>query len=210
MRSAKKLILIGAGGHSRACIDVIERCGTYEIAGLVGLSHEVGEIHLGYQVIAANHDLPLLATRFHCAIVAVGQIHSADIRVRIYHQLISLGFKLPTIVSPLAYVSAHASIGLGSIVMHGAVVNAGAIIGQNSIINSQSLIEHDAKVGDHSHIATGAILNGGTRVGNQSLVGSGSIIKQGVSIGNACLVGMGLSVRHNLPDGEQFVGETKA
>jgi phage gp45-like len=36
------LILIGAGGHSRSCIDVIEQEGKYRIAGLVGAKDEVG------------------------------------------------------------------------------------------------------------------------------------------------------------------------
>ncbi len=30
-----KIILVGAGGHARSCIDVIELTGFYKIAGLV-------------------------------------------------------------------------------------------------------------------------------------------------------------------------------
>ncbi len=40
--SQPNLILIGAGGHARACIDAIEQEGIYKIAGLVGLAQEVG------------------------------------------------------------------------------------------------------------------------------------------------------------------------
>ena len=31
----KKIILIGAGEHAHACIDVIEQCKKYSIAGLI-------------------------------------------------------------------------------------------------------------------------------------------------------------------------------
>ena len=31
----KKIILIGAGGHAHACIDVIEQCKKYSISGLI-------------------------------------------------------------------------------------------------------------------------------------------------------------------------------
>ena len=41
-----KLVLIGAGGHARSCIDVIEQEGKYEICGLVGLSQEVGSCNI--------------------------------------------------------------------------------------------------------------------------------------------------------------------
>ena len=45
------LILIGAGGHARACIDVIEQQGQYQIVGLVSLPEELHSRHLGYAVI---------------------------------------------------------------------------------------------------------------------------------------------------------------
>jgi len=205
-----QLILFGAGGHARSCIDVIECSGTYEVAGLVGLPQEVGTLHFGYQVISTDSDLLSLAGRFRFAFVTVGQIRSADARIHLYRQLIEAGFELPTIISPLAHVSPHASIGRGSIVMHGSVVNAGAAVGRNCIVNTRALVEHDAAVGDHSHIATGAILNGRVRVGSGTHVGSGSVIKEGVSVGDNCIVGMGLSVRHDLPDGTRFVGEPGA
>jgi sugar O-acyltransferase (sialic acid O-acetyltransferase NeuD family) len=205
-----QLLLVGAGGHTRACIDVIECSGVYEIAGLIGLPHEEGAINLGYPVISCDGDLSSLVDKFRFALVAVGQIRSAAVRARLYQQLIETGFELPTIISPLAYVSAHAKIGVGSIVMHAAVVNAGAVVGRNCIVNTRALVEHDAAVGDHSHVATGAFLNGGAQVGGGSHVGSGSVVKEGVAIGHGCLIGMGLSVRHDLPDGTRFVGEPKA
>lgn len=204
--SKPQLILFGAGGHARSCIDVIERCGTYEIAGLVGLPQEVGTFHLGYQVISTDSELLSLASKFCFAFVTVGQIYSADVRIRLYRRLLEVGFQLPTIISPLAHVSRHASLGEGSIVMHGAVVNPGANIGRNCIVNTDAVVEHDAAVGDHSHISTGVILNGSVRIGSGTLVGSGSVIKESVSIGSSCIVGMGLSVRHDLPNDTLFIG----
>ena len=41
------LILIGAGGHARSCIDVIEQQGQYQIARLIGIPEEVHTQHLG-------------------------------------------------------------------------------------------------------------------------------------------------------------------
>jgi len=39
--SKPSLILIGAGGHAHACIDVIEQQDKYQIAGLVGMPEEM-------------------------------------------------------------------------------------------------------------------------------------------------------------------------
>lgn len=203
------LILLGAGGHAHACIEVIEQHGRYEIAGLVGMPEEVNSSRLGYSVIASDRDLSELAKAYRYALVTVGQIGSAENRMRLFRLAVELGFELPAVVSPLAYVSRHAVIGAGTIVMHGAIVNAGARLGDNCIVNTRALIEHDATIEDHCHISTGAILNGNVRLGVGSFVGSGSTIREGVALGKASVVGMGLAVRHDQPDGARFVGKVE-
>lgn len=200
------IILIGAGGHAHACIDVIEQHGQYQIAGLVGRPEELHSQHLGYAVIATDAELPQLAKNYQYALIAVGQIHSPDKRIRLYQQTIQLGFSLPSIIAPTAHVSQHATIGTGTIVMHGAMVNAGAKVGENCIINTHALIEHDTIVNDHCHISTGVILNGSVTLGAGSFIGSKSVVKDGISLGNRCLIGMGLCVRHDQADYSRFVG----
>lgn len=204
--SKPNLILIGAGGHAHACIDVIEQHGQYSIAGLVGMQDEMHSRHLGYSVIATDGDLLQLAEEYQYAFISVGQIQSPANRIRLYRQATDLGFKIPNIIAPTAYISRHSSIGNGTIVMHEAVVNAGVNVGINCIINTRALLEHDARVEDHSHISTGAILNGEVKIGAGSFVGSGCIIKEGVSLGKGCVIGMGLSVRHSQADHARFVG----
>ena len=130
--SKPSVILIGAGGHAHACIDVIEQHGQYQIAGLVGMQEEMHTQHLGYAVIATDAELPQLAKDYQYAFITVGQIRSPDTRIRLYQQAIQLGFTLPDIIAPTAHVSSHASIGAGTIVMHGAIVNAGAKVGKTA------------------------------------------------------------------------------
>lgn len=204
--SKPNLILIGAGGHARACIDVIEQEGIYEIAGLIGLVHEVGSKHFDYEVIATDAEMSALAKQYQFALITIGQIHSAEHRFRLYAQAQEAGFTIPTVIAPTAYISSHATIGTGAAVMHGAIINAGAQVGKNCIINTNSLIEHDAQVEDHCHISTGAILNGNSSIGTGTFIGSGTVIKEGVSIGANSLVGMGLVVRHNLDNNTKYLG----
>jgi N,N'-diacetyllegionaminate synthase len=54
--SQESIVLVGAGGHARACIDVIEREGYFVVKGLVGLPREVGSRILGYPVEKAMAD----------------------------------------------------------------------------------------------------------------------------------------------------------
>jgi sugar O-acyltransferase (sialic acid O-acetyltransferase NeuD family) len=207
--SKPSLILIGAGGHARACIDVIEHMDTFKIAGLIGTEEELQNECMGYHIIGTDSDLPELAKQYKYALITVGQIKSARVRQRIYDQALVLGFKFPSIISPTARVSSHAVVREGTIVMHGAIVNAGAIVGNNCIVNSNALIEHDSTVGDHCHISTGAIVNGDVNVGFGSFVGSGSIIKQGIKLGSNCVVGMGITVRHHHEENSHILTTNK-
>jgi sugar O-acyltransferase (sialic acid O-acetyltransferase NeuD family) len=193
-----KILLIGAGGHARSCIDVIESVGQFEIAGVVEKDESYANTNLGYPIIGTDNDLDNLRKEYEFALITVGQIKSPAIRIKLFQLLKEVDFTLPAIISPHAYVSKHAQIGEGSIIMHGAIVNANAKIGINCIINNKSLIEHDAVIGDHCHIATGAIINGEVTVGNETFVGSGVVTKQGVSIGDNCVIGAGEIIKNNI------------
>jgi sugar O-acyltransferase (sialic acid O-acetyltransferase NeuD family) len=177
-----KLILIGGGGHCKSCIDVIEQEGRFEIAGILDVPEKIGTEVLGYPVIGSDDMIHELVKEYSHFFITVGQIGSPEIRVNIFDKLKQLGLELPVIISPNAYVSRHAILGEGTIVMHHALTNAGATVGLNCIINSKALVEHDAQIEDHCHIATGAIINGGVIVGKRSFVGSGVITKQYVTI----------------------------
>ena len=208
--SKPTLILIGAGGHAHACIEVIEQHDQYQIAGLVGMPEEIDTRHFGYPVIASDGDLLQLAKEYQYAFITVGQIRSPDTRIRLYQNVAELGFEFPVVISPCAHVSRHATVGAGTIVMHGAIVNAGARVGRNCIVNTRAVIEHDAFVADHCHLSTGAIVNGYASIGTGSFIGSGSVVKEGVTVGQRSVVGMGLAVRHNQAECARFVGRDKS
>lgn len=188
------ILLIGAGGHARACADVIEQEGRFVVKGMVGLPQEVGSQVLGYPVLGTDEDLPGLINADTKVLITIGQIKTPEPRIRIFNLLRQLGGVLPVIVSPHAYVSSHSNLKEGTIVMHGVVINANAVVGRNCIINSQSLIEHDVTIEDHCHISTGTTVNSGVSIGTGTFIGSNSSIRQSIKIGDRCLIGMGQQV----------------
>ena len=190
----KKIILLGGGGHCKSCIDDIENENKYKIIGIIDKKKF---FLLNYKVFAESY-LNKKSIKNNYAFVTVGQIKNYKVRVKLFNRLKDLGFKIPSIISPSAYISKHAIIGQGTIVMHGAIVNAGAVIGNNCIINTNSLIEHDVAIGDHTHISTKATINGGVVIGSKVFVGSRSIIKDNINIGERSIVGAGLYIKKNL------------
>lgn len=195
----EKIILIGGGGHCKSCIDVIEQEGAYQIAGIVDVPEKLYQKILGYEIIATDDDLPRLAEEYENFLITLGQIKSPEKRIRIFQALKESGAKFPIIVSPLAYVSRHAEIAEGTIVMHHALINAGAQIGSNCIINTKALIEHDAVIRNHCHIATGAVINGGVKVGLGTFFGSNAVTREYIEIGENSIIGCGAKITKDIP-----------
>ena len=178
----KEILLIGDGGHCKSVIDVLEQEGQFNIAGIIGTDKSINSDVLGYKVIGVDSDIDRFSKIYKYAIVAVGQVKSPAIRIKIFSLLMKSGFVLPKIISPRSYVSKHAVIGSGSIIMHDAVVNANAVVGDNCIINSKALIEHDSIIHSHCHISTCATINGNVVVGEGSFIGSGAVTNNSIVI----------------------------
>ncbi len=180
----KPIILFGGGGHCRSSIDVIEQENKFAIQGIVDIPDKIGEKIMGYTIIACDEDLLDLIQEYEYFFVTLGHLGNPTRRIQIFNLLKQLKVKIPTIISPLAYISKYSSINEGTIVMHNAIINAGAKIGRNCIINTKALIEHDVIIKDHCHISTGAIVNGGVVIGDRSFYGSSAVSKQNTIIPN--------------------------
>jgi len=178
----EKILLIGGGGHCKAVIDVIEQEKRYSIAGIIDKKELIGQEILGYKIIGCDDDLEELFKEYTYALVTIGQIKSNGLRVKLFTTLKEIGFVLPTIISPLAYVSKYAHLDEGTVVMHHALINADASVDKNCIINSKALIEHDSIVESHCHISTGVIVNGGVIVKSNSFIGSNTTTKEYIEI----------------------------
>ena len=174
----ENIVLVGGGGHCKSVIDVIEQENKYKIVGIIDIEENIGNSVLGYKIIGCDSDLKTLFKTCKNAVVTVGQIGSNDLRVTLFEKLENIGYNLPIIISPLAYLSKHAKLQKGTVVMHNALINANTTIGKNCIINTNALIEHDCTIGDNCHIATAAVVNGGVIIKNNTFFGSNATSKE--------------------------------
>jgi len=198
------IFLLGAGGHARSCIEVIESTNDFEICGLIGLEEEIGTSVFEYHIVGGDQSIDRVfreANASALGVVSLGQIKSPRSRISLFNKLEQLCKVAPAIVSPFAYVSKRSRLGVGTIIFHGSIINAGVTVGENCILNSHSLIEHDSLINSHCHISTGVKINGGVSVGAGTFIGSGCVVKEGVSIGENCVIGMGQTLFNDLEPG---------
>ncbi len=202
----KNIILVGGGGHCISCIDVIEQLEEYQIVGILDLPAKAGSKILGIPVIGNDDDISQLNDENSFFLITTGQIKSAKTRKKIYSQIDKFNIPLPTIVSPIAYVSKHSKLEKGTIIMHNAIVNAGAEIGMCNIINTKALIEHEAKIGDFCHISTGTIINGQAKIGNGCFIGSNTVVANNITVCDNVIVSAGSQVLKDITEPGVYIG----
>jgi sugar O-acyltransferase (sialic acid O-acetyltransferase NeuD family) len=188
------IILIGGGGHCVSVIDVIENDNKFNILGILDSNIKEDNV-LGYQILGGDSLIPELVNENTYFLITVGQIKSYSSRKKIAKILIENKAKLATIISTLAYVSKHATIGEGSVIMNGAVVNAKSTIGKNCIINTKSNVEHGVSIGDFCHLSTCAVINGDSVIENGTFIGSNATISNDVSIKENSIISAGKFIK---------------
>jgi sugar O-acyltransferase (sialic acid O-acetyltransferase NeuD family) len=205
LKTKKKLVVFGAGGHAKVVIDIIEQQGDYEIAGLLDddLKHR-GRRFFGYPVLGTRAQLPaLISEQLRHAIVTIGDNAS---RAAVAAHLHQLGWRFASAVHPRASIGRGVEIGAGSVVMAGCAVNADAHLGRQVIVNTGATVDHDCRIEDAVHIAPGCHVCGGVSVGEGSLLGAGSTVTPGVKIGRKAIVGAGSTVIRDVANGAKVSG----
>ncbi|GHA08348.1 acetyltransferase [Arenicella chitinivorans] len=193
-----KLLIVGAGGHARSAIDVVESDVNYEVDCLYDPTASEESDVFGYPVYAANTGLDELIGRRRCDVfVAVGDNFQ---RQRIQHEITSNNnhVRFATLVHKQSSVSQRASIGAGCIIMAGAIVNAGSRLGAGVIVNSSASVDHDCVIGEFASLAPGAVVGGAVSVGARTAVGLGAKVIHAVTLANDIVIGAGSLVLSNI------------
>jgi UDP-perosamine 4-acetyltransferase len=196
-----KLLLLGAGGHAKAVIEVARAAGI-DLVGIVA-AEGAGSV-MGVPILGTDADLKRLrAEGIAAAFPAIGD---NALRQRLIAMLRGLGFALPPLLHPRAVISPSATIGDGAVAMPLAFAGAEAAIGHGVILNAGAIVEHDARIGAAAHIAPGATLAGNVTVGERALVGVGASVRPGIRIGADAIVGAGAAVVADIPAGASVMG----
>jgi sugar O-acyltransferase (sialic acid O-acetyltransferase NeuD family) len=198
----KKLLMVGSAGHAASVVDVVERMGGWEIAGLMDNDVPSGTTRLGYEVVGKPEGVAELAHRYGIEglLVAVGDNWS---RFQVAGILRAAVPRLPfvTAVHPTAVIGKNATIGPGTVVMAGAVINTNCRIGSFCIVNTRASLDHDGVLADYASLAPGVTAGGSVAIGEFSAICIGATIAHKVRIGKQTVVGAGSTVLRDLGDG---------
>ena len=196
------IILLGAGGHAKVCIDIFQTCGQ-RVYCCIAQGDEQKSC-MGIPIFDGDEKLEELYSQgLRQVFVAIG---SNSVRQKLARRAIALGFHLVNAISPYAIVSTSAVLGVGVAVMPGAVINAEARIDDLAIINTGATVDHDCQIGQAAHIAPQCALAGSVSVGERSFLGVGCKVIPGIHIGDGCMAGAGSVIVRDVPSGKRVMG----
>ena len=111
-----KLLLIGAGGFGRVAL---EHAALQYDCAFVDDGPALGTLVDDVPVIGRISDLPQLLGEYQQLIVTIG---NNKLREEIYRKAKALGYSFPNLICTSAYVSAHATLGCGCVLLNNVVV----------------------------------------------------------------------------------------
>ncbi|CAG2137378.1 acetyltransferase [Cupriavidus numazuensis] len=192
----ENIVIIGAGGHAKSVIDVVETQRKHHIVGLVDTSpREV----MGYRVLGDETALPMIVREYRIdgALIAIGD---NSVRAQVAERIRALcpELRFPAAIHPATSIGRGTTIGEGSVVMAGAVINTCTTLGRHCIINTGACVDHDCEVGDYASLAPGIVTGGECKIGAFAAIGLGANLIHGITIGDDVIIGAGSLVARDI------------
>jgi len=192
-KSAKPVILLGAGGHAKVLLEALRLEGC-SILGLVTPDLEKGSRYLGLEVLGDDEQLKKYSPTDIELVNGIGSLPFQNLRWSVSNQVRSWGYKLSKVIHPSAIVSSNVTLDEGVQIMAGCVIQPGCTIGHDTIINTGCTIDHDCEIGENAHIAPGCTLSGDVNVGKSVHIGTGASVIQNIKIGEGAMVAAGTTI----------------
>jgi sugar O-acyltransferase (sialic acid O-acetyltransferase NeuD family) len=201
--TARPVIILGAGGHSRVLIDTLKSFAV-EIKGITEPDVNLhGSRVMGIPIIGDDSFILKYKVNEIKLVNGLGMVNRFDRRrrARVYEAFKERGYNFTGVIHASAIISFEADLADDAQVMAGAVIQTAVTIGANTIINTRASVDHECTVGRHVHIAPGATVSGGVTIGDGVLIGAGATIIQGLHVGANSTVAAGAVVVRDVPEG---------
>ena len=193
MKNQKKnIVIIGASGHAKVIIDIIERLNEFNIVGLIDSFKPINSKIFEYKIIGREEDIPELASKynFNTGIIAIGDNWT---RRKMYYKIkrISPKFDYISAIHPKSVIGKNVKIGKGTVIMAGAIVNSDAKIGSFCIINTKASLGHDSNLKKFASLAPNSTVGGSVTIGTCSAICLSTSVLQSITIGKHSIIGAG-------------------
>ncbi len=204
MTLPERVVVVGASGFGRECLDVVEAMAAagspVEVLGVVDdAPSDVNLERLGARGVTYLGTVEEWLSFESPARYILG-IGSPQVRRDLVDRLEGAGADPLTAIHPSATLGARVEIGEGVVVCAGATISTNVRLGRHVHVNPNATIGHDAVLGDFVSVNPAAVISGEVSVGGATLVGASATILQGISVATNAVVGAGAVVTKDVPE----------
>jgi len=202
---ADDLVIVGAGGHGRETLDVVEAINAlktrWNFRGFV----DDGEVRAerlsrrGAQVVSQD-ELDPEKVRY---VIGIGD---PGAREAVADRMTRAGFTPATLIHPEAMIGGDVRIADGVVLAAGAHATTNVSIGRHSQLNIGACVSHDCEVGEFVTLSPGTLINGECTIGDGAFFGTGAVITPRLDIGAGARIGAGAVVLSDVPAQTTVVG----
>jgi sugar O-acyltransferase (sialic acid O-acetyltransferase NeuD family) len=199
-------VIVGAGGHGREVLDVVEamnqRESAFEVLGFLDDTSDGGDVlaRRGVGVVGTVADLASAEADY---LVAIG---SPEVRRRVDSIAAQWGLRAAIAVHPSATIGSDIVLGPGSVVTAGVRLTTNIRLGRHVHLNVNATVSHDCRLDDYVTVNPGARACGNVTLGEGVTLGAGATVIPGRTVGAWTVVGAGAVVVHDLPARVTAVG----
>lgn len=203
----KKIVVIGASGHAKVIIDIIEKEEKYDIIGLIDSYKEKGKKTFGYAILGTEEIIPELIEKgnLYGGVLAIGDNF---IRKELFYKIkeIQPDFKYVNAIHPQSVIGAKVKIGKGVVIMPGVIINTLSKIDDFCILNTKSTLDHECKMRKFSSLGPGTNVGGNVIIDECTAISLGAKVIENIKIGKHSVVGAGALVIRNIGDNKIAFG----
>jgi sugar O-acyltransferase (sialic acid O-acetyltransferase NeuD family) len=202
----KKLIIFGDGPSAEVVSKIVEEYKLFSIECFtVNRKYLKKKKIFSHKIIEYEKIRKLKNKKKYFFFVSLGYSNLNKDREKICQKVKSDGFKLVSIIHPLANICKSIKIGTNNFIMQDVHIHPLAKIGDNNFIWSGSIICHHVMIGNNCWFTSGSSIAGNTTIGNNCFFGINSTITNNIKIGNRVFIGAGSLVVKSLKNGSTVV-----
>ena len=139
--------------------------------------------------------------------VAVGYQDLNRLREKKYNEAKKKGYRLASVISPLANVPKNVRVGENCFIMSPAIIHPCVEFGNDVFVWSGAMIGHHSKVGNHVWFTSCANIGGNVKIGDNCFFAMNATVSHSVSVGNNCFIGANALLTKNLDHDKVVITE---
>lgn len=207
MDDLQSVAILGAGGHAREVLDVVDAINamtpTFKMLGFV-VDPEYGAAG---EII---NDHPILGgfdwLGQHTSVQVICGVGYPELRRQLTQRAQRYGVEFCTLVHPQSVTTRWLTMGTGVVISAGCVLTNQIVIGAHAHINRNSTVGHDCDIGAFVTLSPGVNCSGNVTIGEGCFVGTGANIIEGLNIGAWSKIGAGSTVIKDVEANHTVVG----